>query len=127
MTDESVADYLRRIGREGGKKGGKRRMASLTPRQRTNLGRKAAMARWGVPAECLFCAQEARAHDLRDGFDGQRIACPHCEVQYALTATAGASKAAAAARRNPEPVLEWLRRAQKREEWPLVTETDLKR
>lgn len=34
------------LGRRGGLKGGKARMDSLTPKQRTALGKKAAAARW---------------------------------------------------------------------------------
>jgi len=35
------------LGRKGGKKGGKSRMASLTPEERSALGKAAAAARWG--------------------------------------------------------------------------------
>jgi hypothetical protein len=34
------------LGRMGGVKGGKARMAQLSPRERSELGRKAAVARW---------------------------------------------------------------------------------
>jgi len=34
-------------GKAGGKKGGKNRMAALTPEQRRKLAKKAAKARWG--------------------------------------------------------------------------------
>ena len=48
--DPVVLAALRALGREGGKKGGpkggKARMASLTEAQRSELGRKAARARW---------------------------------------------------------------------------------
>ena len=35
------------LGRLGGLKGGKARMEKLSPEQRTEIARKAAMARWG--------------------------------------------------------------------------------
>jgi hypothetical protein len=35
------------LGRRGGLKGGKARAASLTPEERTDSARKAALARWG--------------------------------------------------------------------------------
>jgi hypothetical protein len=36
------------LGRRGGKKGGKSRMAMLTPKERSELGSAAALARWGT-------------------------------------------------------------------------------
>ena len=48
MTEEeALRRHLSRLGKKGGPKGGKARMASLTPRQRTALAKKAAAARWG--------------------------------------------------------------------------------
>jgi len=41
-----ITEYLRRIGSKGGKAGGKARMAGLTRKQRTELARTAARARW---------------------------------------------------------------------------------
>jgi hypothetical protein len=41
-----VAAYLAEIGRRGGKKGGPARMGGLTRKQRQELARKAANARW---------------------------------------------------------------------------------
>jgi hypothetical protein len=41
-----ISRYLARIGRRGGKKGGPARIAMLTPKQRQELARKAANARW---------------------------------------------------------------------------------
>ncbi len=38
--------YAVALGRRGGKKGGKARMLALTPEERSELGRKAAQARW---------------------------------------------------------------------------------
>ncbi|HXA67024.1 MAG TPA: hypothetical protein VNV82_17835 [Bryobacteraceae bacterium] len=43
---EEIKEMFRREGAKGGKKGGKSRMASLTPEQRKDLARKAAAARW---------------------------------------------------------------------------------
>ncbi len=37
------------LGRRGGLKGGKSRMDGLTPKEKTELGKKAARARWGKP------------------------------------------------------------------------------
>lgn len=39
------------LGRRGGLKGGRARMDAMTPEQRTELGRKAAAARWGKTEE----------------------------------------------------------------------------
>ncbi len=44
--DDILREHLSRLGRKGGKKGGKNRMAALTPKQRKELARKAARARW---------------------------------------------------------------------------------
>jgi hypothetical protein len=41
-----MAEMGRRGGKAGGPKGGKARMAALTPKQRKALARKAALARW---------------------------------------------------------------------------------
>ena len=41
-----ISAYLAEIGRRGGKKGGPARMATLTRKQRQELARKAANARW---------------------------------------------------------------------------------
>jgi hypothetical protein len=44
VPDDPVRDYLRRIGRKGGKKGGPARMQRLTAEQRVALARKAGKA-----------------------------------------------------------------------------------
>jgi hypothetical protein len=44
---EILREHLSRLGKKGGKKGGTNRMASLTPKQRSALAKKAATARWG--------------------------------------------------------------------------------
>lgn len=43
---ESVKDYLARIGRKGGLKGGKARARKLSARKRSEIARKAAQKRW---------------------------------------------------------------------------------
>ena len=48
MNDKDVLrEHLSRLGKKGGKKGGKARMESMTPAQRKTLAKKAAAARWG--------------------------------------------------------------------------------
>lgn len=47
MGSKEIREYLRRIGKRGGRKGGKARQAKLSPEQRRELGRKGARARWG--------------------------------------------------------------------------------
>jgi hypothetical protein len=44
---EALRRHLSKLGKKGGTKGGKARMASLTPEQRQELAKKAAAARWG--------------------------------------------------------------------------------
>lgn len=39
-----ILEFLRKIGAKGGKTGGKRRMASMTPEERRELARKAGLA-----------------------------------------------------------------------------------
>jgi hypothetical protein len=48
---EALRRHLSKLGKKGGPKGGRARMASLSPKQRTALARKAAAARWNKPAE----------------------------------------------------------------------------
>ena len=42
-----VSQVMAAMGRKGSKIGGKSRMASLTPEQRTEMGKAAAIKRWG--------------------------------------------------------------------------------
>jgi hypothetical protein len=42
----AILEAFREFGRQGGKKGGKARMAGLTPRERQELAKKAIAARW---------------------------------------------------------------------------------
>jgi hypothetical protein len=46
MAEQSVKEYLARIGRKGGLKGGKARARKLSPEKRSEIARKAAKARW---------------------------------------------------------------------------------
>ena len=43
----AVAQYLAKIGNKGGKASGKARMTKMTPAERSEVGKKAAAARWG--------------------------------------------------------------------------------
>jgi hypothetical protein len=44
--------YMRAMGRKGGQASGAKRMTNLTPKQRSTIARKAAVARWNrVKAE----------------------------------------------------------------------------
>lgn len=43
---EALRRHLSKLGKKGGPIGGRARMASLTPKQRTALAKKAAAARW---------------------------------------------------------------------------------
>jgi hypothetical protein len=43
---EALRRHLSKLGKKGGTIGGRARMASLTPKQRTALAKKAAAARW---------------------------------------------------------------------------------
>jgi len=51
MRSDLISKVMREMGRRGGKaaggKGGKKRMAALSPQERKDLARKAAQARWG--------------------------------------------------------------------------------
>jgi hypothetical protein len=46
MTKEQISKLMKEMGKKGGKVGGVKRMAMLTPEQRSELGLKAARARW---------------------------------------------------------------------------------
>jgi hypothetical protein len=43
---DSIKEYLARIGRNGGLKGGKERARKLSPQRRTEIAKRAAMKRW---------------------------------------------------------------------------------
>lgn len=49
-VEEAPESPKARSGRAGGLKGGKKRMAALTPEQRAELAKKAAAKRWRKPA-----------------------------------------------------------------------------
>jgi hypothetical protein len=55
IVKSAISKYLATIGRRGGLKGGKARMAALTPEQRTALARKAAAARWAKRVKGAKC------------------------------------------------------------------------
>jgi len=46
-----LREYLSKLGKKGGKKGGPARAAKMTPEQRSESARKAVMARWGKRAK----------------------------------------------------------------------------
>ena len=46
MGEEAVKEYLARIGRKGGLKGGKARAMKLSAERRAEIARKGAKARW---------------------------------------------------------------------------------
>jgi hypothetical protein len=45
-TKAQVSLLMAELGRKGGKKGGKRRLETMSPKQRSAAARKAAQARW---------------------------------------------------------------------------------
>jgi hypothetical protein len=51
MAEEAVKEYLARIGRKGGLKGGKARAMKLSAQRRLEIARKAAKARWAKQPE----------------------------------------------------------------------------
>jgi hypothetical protein len=44
---KAIRDYMAKLGRKGGSKGGTARTSAMTPAQRTALAKKASTARWG--------------------------------------------------------------------------------
>lgn len=49
LLPPNLSAYMAAIGSKGGKIGGKRRMKTMTPKQRTKIAKKAARARWAKP------------------------------------------------------------------------------
>jgi hypothetical protein len=47
-TKEQISMFMAEMGRKGGKKGGKRRLQTMTAEERSAIARKAARARWSV-------------------------------------------------------------------------------
>jgi hypothetical protein len=43
---KELRNYLAKLGKKGGKKGGPARAAAMSPEQRSDSARKAVMARW---------------------------------------------------------------------------------
>jgi len=48
---QELRDYLAKLGKKGGKKGGPARAAAMTPEQRSESARKAVNARWKKAAK----------------------------------------------------------------------------
>jgi hypothetical protein len=46
-TTAQISMLMAQLGRKGGKKGGKRRLETMTPNERKAVAKKAAKARWG--------------------------------------------------------------------------------
>ena len=67
MTEEeALRRHLSKLGKKGGLKGGPARMATLTPKQRTALAKKAAAARWGKATGEVF-GKESRQRPTEKG------------------------------------------------------------
>lgn len=49
VVTSSLSAYMSAIGRKGGQIGGKRRMKTMTPKQRSRIAQKAARVRWSKP------------------------------------------------------------------------------
>jgi hypothetical protein len=47
-TKAQISLVMAELGRRGGKKGGKRRLETMTPKQRSTAARRAAQARWKI-------------------------------------------------------------------------------
>jgi len=47
-TKEQISRFMAEMGRKGGKKGGKRRLQTMTAKERSAIARNAARARWSV-------------------------------------------------------------------------------
>lgn len=45
-TKAQISMFMAQLGRKGGKVGGKRRLKTMTPEERSSVARKAAEARW---------------------------------------------------------------------------------
>lgn len=50
-TKAQISLLMAELGRKGGKKGGKRRLETMTATERSQIARKAALARWKKEAE----------------------------------------------------------------------------
>jgi len=62
LFDMKLREYMRRIGRKGGKKGGPARARKLTPEERSESARKAARARWGKARKEAKAKREGADH-----------------------------------------------------------------
>jgi hypothetical protein len=52
-ASQSISEYMAAIGRKGGKIGGKRRLTTLTAKERKEIARNAAKARWKKSSSSL--------------------------------------------------------------------------
>jgi phage gp16-like protein len=51
VTKSEISRVMAALGRKGGKKGGKRRLQTMTPEERSQIALKAAKARWSKPQD----------------------------------------------------------------------------
>ncbi len=47
-TKAQISAFMAQLGRKGGKIGGKRRLETMTAKERSKISRMAAKARWGI-------------------------------------------------------------------------------
>jgi hypothetical protein len=90
MVKVDLSEYMRKIGRKGGKKSGVARLTKLTPEQRSEVARKAAVARWGKKKPRAGTGAALPEH-------GAAPVAPDAQERHAAAAqrTARAKKAAA--------------------------------
>lgn len=92
--------HLSKLGRKGGLKGGKARMAMLTPKQRKELATKAARARWGKKAAPASTKVRREKEGQKGGLSPSQQAEAFERMQAAKEARARkASRASLKARR----------------------------
>lgn len=48
-TKAQISLFMAELGRKGGRKGGKRRLETMTPEERSTVAREAALTRWKKP------------------------------------------------------------------------------
>jgi len=65
MGKAEIRAYLRKIGRKGGKQSAKARLDKLTPERRSEIARKAALARWGRARKAGIASGKARSEKAR--------------------------------------------------------------
>jgi len=74
MSSE-VSKYMAKIGRKGGKIGGKRRLETLSQEERTKIALRAARARWDKYIVCGRCEGKGRVLSARNG---AFVVCRYC-------------------------------------------------